>query len=112
MEMHARISRSSKGRNIEHDEWINACLGFKEINITDVLIQQNPFTQEFVEFESAGSGYWLPRTGDAPKWPGDGKVVFRKDEYGVTFVQYRNIKNQVLVAIANLLDAELYLSEV
>ena len=110
--MHTRISRAEKESSIGLDEWKLATSSIEGFVVNDICIQQNPFTLEFLGMESSGSGYWVPSSNDAPDWPGSGKVVFRKDEQGITFVQYQNENNPVLVSLAKQLDAEVYAYEI
>lgn len=99
-------SEDESGRDvITLDEWRAAVAMFPNFTISDQMKQQNPFTKEFLLIDSPGSGYWVPPTLAGPVWSDDGRVWFRFANGMARFVQFSNLNDPDLVALAHELDA-------
>ncbi|GAA5441873.1 hypothetical protein Misp06_00034 [Microbulbifer sp. NBRC 101763] len=107
---HCIIERD--GERISVDEWREVASGEPNFLVTDKLIQQNPFTKEFLEIEIPGSGYWVPSSMNLERFPYDGKVRFHFTEHGVRFIQYENPFDSVFTGIARKLGARVKLKSV
>lgn len=90
---------------LDLSEWHAATERVGGFEVTNTLKQQNPFTNEYVFFDSPGSGYWVPAGSECPTWSNDDRVWFRFAEQGVTFIQFEDPKDPELLALAELLNA-------
>ena len=99
-----------RGENASHpitiDEWRKAAATVPGFHITDKLKQQNPFTNEYVFFEVAGSGYWECSTLYGPVWSNDGVVWFSFSGGRIVFIQFADIQDLELQKLAKILGAK------
>jgi hypothetical protein len=86
---------------ISLEEWLSVTSRYPSFVITNELKQQNPFTQQFLMMNLAGSGYGKPLAADPVGWPHDGTVWFRHTGKVVDFIQYTNAKNPELQKLAD-----------
>ncbi|MEM9352901.1 MAG: hypothetical protein AAGA92_07805 [Planctomycetota bacterium] len=86
-------------------QWRQATKNFPSFHVTDRLRQQNPFTHEFLEFRSEGSGYWECKALEGPVWSEDDLVWFRYTGAAVLFILFNNREDPELFSLANSLNA-------
>lgn len=92
---------------ISLDERRNAVASTPGFSITDQLKQQDPFTGEFDLWDMPGSGHWKCTTLLEPVWSRDDLVWFRYADGAVVLIQFSNLDDPDLLAIAAELNARL-----
>ena len=99
--MHCKIVKGIESQKLSIREWIDATREFENVQVTNKLKQQNPFTKEFIFQDVEGAGYWTPVNSKYTGWPGDGTVCFAPSGNGIVFIQFSDNENVELNEIAS-----------